>query len=50
MHVGWAKYYISVIVGEDILFYMIYDDHASNKIDYQFYMEQLLKPENSVAK
>ena len=38
--------YISVIVGEDILFSIINYHQASNKIDSQFYMEQLLQPEN----
>ena len=40
--------YISVIVREYILFFMINYHQASNKIDTQFYMEQLLKPENSL--
>ena len=40
--------YISGTVGEDVLFSMIIYYQASNKIDSQFYIEQLLKPENSL--
>ena len=40
--------YILVIVREDIIFSMINYHQASNMIDSQFYMEQLLKPKNSL--
>ena len=39
---------MSVLVGENISFFMINCQHASYMIDSQLYMEQLLKPENSL--
>ena len=40
--------YLSVTVGEIILFPMINQHKVSNNINSQFYMEQLLKPVNSL--